>query len=452
MGQRDGSNGIFLKNAWLCRLNGRSVQPVFVDVSIAEGKIRQIQPPGRTPPPAAEYEIIDARGRVVTPPLVNFHEHIYSRLAKGLNPQGPTNSFRQILENFWWPLDQALDLPMIGVCARLCALESIRSGVSYLFDHHSSPNSIEGSLVTIANALRRHFLRGVLCFETSDRQDRARAVKSLEENRAFIRYARDSDLRGMVGLHAPFTLSNESLEQAAKLCRELEVGLHIHLSESKDDPEQSRKLCGISPAARLESFGLLQKPLSTYSILAHGVHLDQEEYSRIGASCAALAYCPDSNMNNSVGLPEYARVPAEVSILAGTDGMHANVARSLKQLFLLHRHQGNSMEASFLWFEKLFFDQVRFVRNIFPDYPSLEEGDRADLLIWDYQPPTPFGADNFWGHYIYGVLESPASWLLQKGRVLLREGRLAPDLAPNPAEWEDVVKQGQRLFGRFRDG
>ncbi|KKM95510.1 hypothetical protein LCGC14_1187520 [marine sediment metagenome] len=64
MGQRDGSNGIFLKNAWLCRLNGHSVQPVFVDVSIAEGKIRQIQPPGRTPPPAAEYEITDARGRV----------------------------------------------------------------------------------------------------------------------------------------------------------------------------------------------------------------------------------------------------------------------------------------------------------------------------------------------------------------------------------------------------
>ena len=85
--------------------------------------------------------------------------------------------------------------------------------------------------------------------------------------------------------------------------------------------------------------------------------------------------------------------------------MHASPFRSIKQLFLLHRHQGGELSESFAFIRKLYFDQILFVRKFFLDYPDLDAGDRADLVIWDYRPPSPFAADTFWGHLIYGMLD-----------------------------------------------
>ena len=180
---------------------------------------------------------IDAQGRVLTVPQVNFHEHFYSRLAKGLDLGRPLDSFVHILEHFWWAVDRALDAPMVEACARLGALEAVRSGVTVVFDHHASPGCIEGSLDLIASALREAGLRGVVCYETSDRGGTAEALGGLEENRRFLQRAADGEVRGLVGLHASFTLSERTLQAASALVRELETGIHIHLSEDLHDRE-----------------------------------------------------------------------------------------------------------------------------------------------------------------------------------------------------------------------
>ncbi len=100
-------------------------------------------------------QIINAGGRVVTIPMINFHDHFYSRLAKGLPLKGSMENFEEILQNLWWKLDLALDEEMIRASAQMAALESIRNGVTYIFDHHSSPKSANGSLEIIADVLQR---------------------------------------------------------------------------------------------------------------------------------------------------------------------------------------------------------------------------------------------------------------------------------------------------------
>jgi len=421
--------------------------PIFGTLILREGRIAEIQPQdfehhqiGQSEP---EPGVLDARGRVATIPLVNFHEHIYSRLAKGISPSGPLDSFRHILENLWWRMDSLLDLEMVQACAARTALESIRNGVTYLFDHHASFSSIEGSLVTVANTLRHYGIRAVLCYETSDRHGRERARQSVQENRAFLTYAQDRDIRGMVGLHAPATLSVESLQESAELCRELKAGIHIHLAESGDDHVHCEQKYGMTPTRWLEQFGLLTET----SILAHGVHLSETEYELIREAGSALVYNPESNLNNAVGLPQFAAAPADIPILTGTDGMHADPGRSLKLLLLLHRHQGNSSEAGFTWAAKIFFDQLRFVHRYFPDFTSLQPGQRADLVIWEYVPPAPFDRHNFWGHYLYGILESRAWTVLQQGRILLDRGRLPEQ---DLEQTMNIYRQGERLHRRFR--
>ena len=172
---------------------------------------------------------------------------------------------------------------------------------------------------------------------------------------------------------------------------------------------------GVPPAVRLHRLGLLDRP----GILAHGVHLADADRDALAGRPCALALNPDSNLNNAVGLPEYAAIPDDLPLVAGTDGMHGDPGRSLKQLFLLSRHQGFSAGESFAWVKRITTAQHSFVRRFFPDHPSLSEGDRADLVVWDYRPPSPLNPDTFWGHYVYGVLESPAWAVLQEGRLLL---------------------------------
>ncbi len=434
-------------NAWICQTAENYVVPVFGDLTVEDGKITEIVerkfPDFRKVNNAGGS--IDAGGRVLTVPLVNFHDHIYSRLAKGLPLHGDFGNFQNILKNLWWKLDLALDLETVKASAQMAALESIRNGVTYIFDHHASPSATANSLKTISGVLNNFNLRGVLCFETSDRNGKDKTTEAFIENFNFYKNHTDENIKSMLGLHASFTLDDESLATAEKYLQEYDWAIHIHLCEDVSDRTISREIGNDFPVQRLNKFNLL----NSKSILAHGIYLTETDYKIIKEKGSALVYNIDSNLNNSVGLPTYANVPESIPIIIGTDGMHANIARSLKQLFLIYRYQNNSFDDSFEFFIKVYFDQLKFIRQYFPDFTNLQEGSRADFVIWDYVPPTPFSAENFWGHFIYGILERIPKTVVQNGTVLLNDFQL--QLKNEPEILKNIFTQGQKLFNKFKN-
>ena len=126
--------------------------------------------------------------------------------------------------------------------------------------------------------------------------------------------------------------------------------------------------------------------------------------------------------------------------------MHSNTARSIKQLFLQLRNSGLSFDESFQFFIKCYFDQINFIKQFFPDYTTLNLGDRADMIIWDYIPPTPINANNFWGHYIYGVLERSVIHTIQNGNLLLQDFRIVGEFEKIN---ENIFREGERLSKKF---
>jgi cytosine/adenosine deaminase-related metal-dependent hydrolase len=436
-----------ITNAWICQITREKVKPVFGDIIISNGKIKDIIPgdfkaylkSNKT----QSNDSYDAGGRVVTIPLVNFHEHFYSRLAKGLRIKGDMSSFYNILKNLWWKLDRSLNLPMIKASAQMAAAESIRNGVTYVFDHHSSPDNANKSLKIIAKVLKQCKMRGVLCFEATDRNGNALSNESLNENTRFLKSDVNEDIKGMFGLHASFTVSNQTLQAVSKFIYENDLGIHIHLCEDASDNVISKKNFGRLPLQRLIDNNLLNDK----SVLAHSIHLTGNEYKQIEKYQSAVAVNPESNLNNSVGLMNFKLLPDNLPILCGTDGMHANPGKSLKVIFLLMRHAGFSFEEAFNRIIKIYFDQIGFVKKYFSDYPLLNKNERADFLIWDYIPPTPLNAENFWGHYIYGILERPVHSVIQGGSFLMKDKQL---LAVNESElYKKIYLQGEKLFKKF---
>ncbi|MGB5531404.1 MAG: amidohydrolase family protein [Ignavibacteriaceae bacterium] len=442
------NNNLTITNAWICQISGQKIIPEFGNILISNGRISDVTKKDfnkfLSQPLQSPDKTINAGGRVITVPMINFHDHFYSRLAKGLPIKESMENFKLILQNLWWKLDLALDSEMIRASAQMAALESIRNGVAYIFDHHSSPNSTNGSLKVISDVLGEFGLRGVLCFETTDRNGKQLSENGIAENLNYFRNSTGKDLKAIFGLHASFTLNDDTLRKVSELVKELNLGIHIHLCEDKVDREESFSKYNNLPVDRLLKFGLLNDK----SILAHGIHLTDEDYASIANSGSAIVYNLDSNLNNAVGLPELSRTPFKIPILTGTDGMNSNPARTFKQLFLLARHQGMTFEESFDWIKKVYFDQINFVKKYFPDLSLLNIQDRADLIIWDYVPPTPFLEENFWGHFIYGILDCSIHSVIQNGNVLMNSFKISFD----DSEYQKkITTQGNRLYNKMSE-
>ena len=111
-----------------------------------------------------QAEIIDAKGGVIMPALINAHTHIYSALARGLSIVGnnPTN-FYEVLDGTWWAIDRHLMMDGTRASATALYIDSIKQGVTTIFDHHASYGEIPGTLHTIAEESKRLGLRSCLC-------------------------------------------------------------------------------------------------------------------------------------------------------------------------------------------------------------------------------------------------------------------------------------------------
>ena len=139
------------------------------------------------------YEYVDAHGGVIMPGLVNCHTHIYSGLARGLAIDGcnPTN-FLENLEQQWWKIDDNLTLDGTRASAYATILDSLRDGVTTIFDHHASFCEIPGSLFAIKDVAAELGMRSCLCYEVSDRRGPEKRDQSIAENAEFARWAHDA--------------------------------------------------------------------------------------------------------------------------------------------------------------------------------------------------------------------------------------------------------------------
>jgi len=239
-------------------------------------------------------------------------------------PATPTN-FLSILENVWWRLDRALDLDMIEWSAKLGALEALEAGCTAIIDHHESPNAIEGSLSTIADAVREVGLRIDTCYGITDRHGGDGAERGLAENDRYLTECAasgDPGRRGKVGVHASFTCTDDQLAAAAELAERHGVGVHIHVAEGPDDVGAADRLHGLTTDDWL---------------LIHGVHLPDDHGLH-----GTIVHNPRSNMNNAVGYARPTRFTNPVAL--GTDGIGADMLAEFQLAYVKHRE--SDVEAS----------------------------------------------------------------------------------------------------------
>lgn len=364
-----------------------------------------------------DAEILNARGGIILPGLVNLHHHFYSALARGLDPGQPMNSFSEVLDVLWWRLDRALDEETVRISAQLSLADCIRWGCTTVFDHHASPSFVEGSLSVLGREVETAGLSALLCYEVTDRNGHDEARRGIEENLRFIEDCRGTPrLKGIVGLHASFTISDETMKLVASGYEG--GGCHIHVAEDAVDVTASVSAFGKGPVERLEEFGLLDER----SLLAHGIHLPTGAYEKVAEHGATIIHNPESNANNGVGRLDVPKVAkGGITVGLGTDGMSSSMMRACRSAFLTHRAAVGDPNAGFEWIPDLLGNNVKVARRFFdePLLGVLTKDAPADVIVVDASEITPLDPGNLFGHVVYGLSESRVRHTVARGKVLL---------------------------------
>ena len=371
----------------------------------------------------ADYK--DVQGKIIMPGMINTHMHLYSTFARGMDikTNQPPQNFTEILEKLWWRLDKKLNEKDIYYSAIYPLLDCIKKGVTTIFDHHASSNYIEGSLDILSEAVKQSGIRASLAYEVTDRDGHDKGLAGLKENERFIKKIqkeKNNNLSGMIGLHASFTLNNDTLSRAADLADDLKVPFHIHVAEGKADVYESKMRGYHGIAERLERFRILRPG----TLAIHGVHLQEEELDLLFKNETYLIHNPESNMGNAVGFaPVKSALDKGIIVGLGTDGYTCDMFESIKVANLLQKHELRDPQAG--WdeiFKISFLNNRHIARRFFGQMlGTLKAGAAADIIVVDYYPPSPITSVNAYSHILFGIGGDMVDSTMVGGKFLMED-------------------------------
>lgn len=393
-----------------------------------------------------DAEYIDADGKVIMPGFINAHHHIYSAFARGLSiPGNRPSNFLEILEGTWWRIDRNLTLQQTYYSAVATYLECIKNGVTTVVDHHASYKEIKGSLFEIAKAAKEIGVRTCLAYEISDRDGEEKMKEAVEETFDFIHLVeqtKDTMLKCMVGMHASFTLSEETITYCKKK-NEHKAGYHIHVAEGEYDDLHCQEQYGCSVVERLNGLGLLNDK----TIAGHCIHISDTDMDILKETNTTVVHNPESNMANAVGCPNVLKM-LEKGILVGlgTDGYTNDMLESVKVANLLQKHNSKDPNRGFLEASQLLFgNNAKIASKLFEvSVGVLKKGAVADVIIVDYTPYTPMNEDNVDGHILFGMSGALTDTTIINGKIRMKNRKIL--IEKNKKMLEECEKASEELW------
>lgn len=397
-------------------------------VLVVDGVIEAVGKAATVKKKARGARVLNAKGRVIMPGFINAHMHLYSTYCRGLTPkQPPATNFVEVLERLWWPLDKALNAKDIHYSSLVPLIDCIKNGTTTIIDHHESQDFQTGSLAVIEKACRKAGVRSVLTLGLSDRY--GKGEEGIQENVQFIkkiqakRQKGDDLISAMMGLHALFTVNEESLKKSCDLANELDCGMHVHIAEAKADQDANKKQYGKSVIERLHAAG----GLGPKTLAIHCVHVSNKEIGLMAKTGTCAVHNPESNMNNAVGVaPVTKMMDKGVLVGLGTDAMTTDMKAEVRIANIFHKHAAKNSQVFFLEACAMLMNNNAQIASRFFNRPvgELKKGSYGDVVVMDYDPPTPMNDGTFLGHYLFGICAARVDSTIVNGKVLMEGGKL----------------------------
>lgn len=389
-------------------ITGATLEGQIIGLRAAEGVIAELGP-GVVPRP--DDEVIDGKGMLLCPPMVNGHTHAAMTLFRSFGDDMPLMEW---LETRIWPAEAKLVPEDVYWGTRLACVEMIRAGTTKFVDMYWHG-------AEAAAAVRDSGLRALVSSVIIDKLDPARGEALRPEVLEVLDRLGEAgpSVAPSLGPHSIYTVSLETLRWLAEIAAERELPLHIHLSETEQEVADCVESHGKRPAEYLDELGFL----GPRTVLAHGVWLDDSELDRIAERAATVVANPAANMKLAVGgvLPYPRALKAGVPLGLGTDGVSSNSnldSFEEVKLFALSQKHASRDPSVLPASEALAI--ARGLRSPVLGGTALAVGEPADLLLLRASDPE-LSAGDLDADLVYAAGGSVVDTTVVAGEVLMRD-------------------------------
>ncbi len=391
------------------------------DILIEENRISEI---GRDLRPNDD-DIIDAKGMLAVPGLVNSHTHLAMTLLRGY---ADDMELMPWLREKIWPIEARLTAREIRAGVKLGCLELIRFGITCYNDMYYFMDDT-------AEATKEMGIRGVLSGVLFDMRP-----ELLRDVEPFLKRWRNDDLiRPAVGPHAVYTCSEETLLRAKELADRYGANLHIHLSETRDEVDTFVNQRHMTPVEYLEGLDMLNERV----VAAHCVWLSPRDIRILGERRVNIAHCPISNLKLASGIaPVATLIEAGANVCLGTDGASSNnnldIFEEMKVAAIVQKcsmGRPTILPAEVVWKMATENGYRAFSLDI-----GLRAGALADLALIDIRKPWFTPQTSMLSHLVYSM-PGEVSYTICNGKVLMRNGVIDGE--------EKILDEAQRCYARL---
>lgn len=327
-------------------------------------------------------EIIDAKGKIVMPGLINTHVHTSQQLGRGL---GDDVNLLTWLQKRIWPYESNLTEEDSYISTLLCNLELIKSGVTAF----AEPG---GQFVSsMAKAVSESGIRGMLAKSAMDngrglpkswQRTLQQEIETQEENIKKFHNTADERIKVWLGIRTIFNASDNFIIRSKELADKYDVGVHMHVAEIKEEVEFVRETRGSTTVKHLENLGVLDKNF----LAVHSVWLTNEEVGIFKNRQVKVSHNPAAAMK-VLGFAKVPRMLSEgVCVTIGTDGAPCNNRMNMiDEMWLTSLiHKGWRLDPTIVKAEEILkMGTINGARAILDEenLGSLEAGKKADLII-----------------------------------------------------------------------
>jgi cytosine/adenosine deaminase-related metal-dependent hydrolase len=401
-------------------------------VVVSGNRIVAVGPGPFAGPPEDGDRVVDGRGCLLTPGLVNTHQHLYQWATRGLAQDDDLFGWLTTLYPVW----EGIDEDVVGASAAAALGWLARTGCTTTADHHyvfpRDGGDVLGATIEAARriGLRFHATRGSMDLGASDgglppdsvvESIDAALAGTVAAIEAHHDPSPDAMLQMAVAPCSPFSVTGELMRSAAAIAREQGVRLHTHLAETVEEEAFCRERFGCSPAEYVEQLGWLGEDVW----FAHGVHLDPAAIARLGETGTGVAHCPTSNGRLGAGLaPVRALVDAGSPVGLGVDGSASNeegsLVAELHAAMLVSRLRGSTSALAARDALALATMGGAMVLGRSFDLGSIEVGKLADLALWRVDGLAHAGIADPVAALVLGA-RPPLAMLMVSGRVLVED-------------------------------
>lgn len=424
-----------IKNGVFITMN--ETAPMLQGCLVMEGNLITYVGAEAPEPLAAYSEVIDGKGKLFMPGLVNTHCHAAMSLLRGY---GDDMALQVWLEEKMWPMEGQFTAHDVRSGTMLSILEMVKSGTTTFVDMYDHMNEVAGAVQE--TGMRAVLTRGVIGLCPPDVQD-AKLKEAVQFARDWHGKA-DGRITTMMSPHAPYTCPPDYIAKIVEAAHELNLPIHTHMSETAREVQGNVDQYGLRPVAHLEKIGVFSRP----TLVAHGVHLTDEEIAVLKQYDVRVSHNPNSNLKLASGI---ARVPelqrAGVLVSLGTDGPASNnnldMFEEIRLAALLHKGvTGDPVAVPAL--DALRMGTLDGARSIWlNDVGALQPGMKADIIALNVEQAHFYPRTNYISHAVYSGSGKDVTDVWVDGKMILRGGECLT------IDEEKVMFEAQQCFDRL---